>query len=57
MRLKVLRIRWGASRDRRGDVVWLDFATPHKYLVVDVAVTSARTNSSVPVVGAPLPLP
>jgi hypothetical protein len=37
--------------------VWLDFAAPHnKHLVVDVRVTSARTNSNVPVVGALLPL-
>jgi hypothetical protein len=39
------------------DVVWLDFAAPYKPLVVDVSVTSARINSSVPVARAPLPLP
>jgi hypothetical protein len=27
--LEVRRIRIGASRDRHGDVVWLDFAAPH----------------------------
>jgi hypothetical protein len=37
--------------------VWLDFAAPHKQLVVDVTVTSARTNSNLPIVGAPLLLP
>jgi hypothetical protein len=33
-----------------------DLGAPHKRLVVDVTVTSARTNSSVPAVGASLPL-
>jgi hypothetical protein len=50
------RIRSGASRYRDGDVGWLDFPAPHKHLVVDVTVTSARTNSNVPAVGASLPL-
>jgi hypothetical protein len=35
-----------------GDVMWLDFAAPQKYLIVDVTVISARTNSSVSAVGA-----
>jgi hypothetical protein len=38
------------------DVVWLDFMAPHRPLVVDVTVASARTNSYVPTMGAPLPL-
>jgi hypothetical protein len=31
--------------------------SPHRHLVVDVTVTSARTNTNVPHVGASLPLP
>jgi hypothetical protein len=46
----------GASRDRRGNVVRLDLA-PHRHLVVDVTVTSARANTSVPQIGARLPFP
>jgi hypothetical protein len=57
LRLEVRRIRSGASRDRHGDVVWLDFMAPHRHLVVDVTVTSARTNTNVPRIGARLPLP
>jgi hypothetical protein len=57
LRLKVRRIRSGASRDRPRDVVWLDFRAPHRHLVVDVTVTSARTNTNVPHIGARLPLP
>jgi hypothetical protein len=53
----VRRIRSGASRNRLGDVVWFDFKTPHRNLVVDVTVTSARTNTNVPRIGARLPLP
>jgi hypothetical protein len=56
LRLEVRRIRYGASRDRHGDVVWLYFTAPHSHLYVDVTVTSARTNSNVLAVGAPLPL-
>jgi hypothetical protein len=56
-RLEVRRIRSGASRDRPGDVVWLDFRAPHRHLVVDVTVTSARTNINAPQIGARLPLP
>jgi hypothetical protein len=37
--------------------VWLDFPAPHKHFIAYDSVTSARTNFSVPVVGAPLPLP
>jgi hypothetical protein len=54
--LEAHRIRSWASRNRHGDVVWLDFAAPHKHLVLNVIVTSARTNSNVPAVGASLPL-
>jgi hypothetical protein len=55
LRLKVRRIPSGASRDRPMDVVWLDFMAPHRHLVVDVTVTSARTN--VPRIVARLPIP
>jgi hypothetical protein len=54
LRLEVPLTRFGASRNRHGDVACLIFAALHKHLVVDVTVTSARTNSSVPVVWAPL---
>jgi hypothetical protein len=37
-------------------VVWLDFMAPHRHLVVDMTVTSARTNPNVPRIGARLPL-
>jgi hypothetical protein len=37
-------------------MVWLDFVAPHRHLVVDVTVTSARTNTNVPRIGARLPL-
>jgi hypothetical protein len=57
LRFEVRRIRYGASRDRGGDVVWLDFMAPHRHLVVDVTVSSVRTKSNVHAVGAPLPLP
>jgi hypothetical protein len=57
LRLEVRRIRSGASRDRPGDVLWLDFTAPHRHLVVDGAVTSARTKTNVPRLGARLPLP
>jgi hypothetical protein len=30
---------------------------PHRHLLVDVTVTSARTNTNVPRMGARLPLP
>ena len=55
--MEVRRIRSGASRDRPRDVVWLDFMAPHRHLVVDVTVTSARMNTNVPRIGARLPLP
>jgi hypothetical protein len=55
--MEVRRIRLGASRDRYGNVVWLDVMAPHNHLVVDVTVTSARTNTNVPRIGARLPLP
>jgi hypothetical protein len=38
--LEVSRIWSGASRDRHGDVAWLDFRAPHHHLLVHVAVTS-----------------
>jgi hypothetical protein len=56
LRMEVRRIRSGASRDRHGDVVWLEFRAPHRHLI-DVTVTSALMNSSVPTMGAPIPLP
>jgi hypothetical protein len=37
-------------------MVWLDFMAPHRHLVVDVTVTSARTNTNVPCTCARLPL-
>jgi hypothetical protein len=57
MYLEVRCIRSGASRDRHGDVVWLDFMAPERHLVVNVAVTSIRTNTDVPQIGARPPLP
>jgi hypothetical protein len=57
LRREVRRIRSGASRYRLGDVAWLDFMAPHRHLVVDVTVTSARTNTIVPQIGARLPFP
>jgi hypothetical protein len=48
LRLEVLCIRLGVSRDRHGDVVWLDFGSPHSHLLVDVTVTSGRMNTNVP---------
>jgi hypothetical protein len=57
LRLEVRRTRSGVSRDRHGDVVWLDIMAPHRHLVVDVTVTSARTHTNVPRIGARLPLP
>jgi hypothetical protein len=35
----------------------MDLMAPHRHLVVDVTVTSARTNTNVPRIGACLPLP
>jgi hypothetical protein len=55
--LEVRRIRSGASRDRREDVVWADCRAPHRHLVVGVTVTSARTITRAPHIGARLPLP
>jgi hypothetical protein len=57
LRLEVRRIRSGAFGDRPGDVVWLDLMAPHRHIDVDVTVTSARTNTNVPRIGAHLPLP
>jgi hypothetical protein len=50
LRLEVCRIRSRASRGRHR------YVAPHKHLVVDVTVTSAPTNSNVPVVGVSIPL-
>jgi hypothetical protein len=55
--LEVRRFRSWASRDCHGYVAWLDFAAPHKHLVVNVTVTNGRMNSNVPAVGASLPQP
>jgi hypothetical protein len=38
-------------------VVWLDFMAPHRPLVIVVTVTSPRTNTNVPRMGARPPLP
>jgi hypothetical protein len=57
LRLEVRRIRSGVSPDCLGDVVLLDFMAPHCHLVVDVTVTSTRTNNIVPRIGARLPFP
>jgi hypothetical protein len=57
LRLEVRRIRSGVYGDRHEDVVWLDFMAPHRHLVVDVTVTSARTNTNIPRVGTRFPLP
>jgi hypothetical protein len=57
LRLEVRCIRSGASRVRQGDVVWLYFMAPHRHLVVDMTVTSARTNTNVPRICARLPFP
>jgi hypothetical protein len=55
LRLEVRCIRSEAYRDRPGDGMWLDFAAPHnKHYVVEVHVTSARTDYSVQVRGSPL---
>jgi hypothetical protein len=52
LRSEVRRIR-----DRRGDVVCLDFMAPHRHRVADVDVTSTRTKINVPQIAARLPLP
>jgi hypothetical protein len=57
LRLEVRLSRLGASRDRHGDVVWLDFMAQHRHFAVDVTVTSARTSTNAPLIGARLPLP
>jgi hypothetical protein len=57
LRLDVRRFRSGASRDRNGNVVWLDFMAPHRHIAIDVTVTRARTNTTVPHIRACLPLP
>jgi hypothetical protein len=40
--------RYWDSRYRHGDVVQLNFPTPHKHVVVGVTVTTSRTISDVP---------
>jgi hypothetical protein len=57
LRVEVRLIRSGASRDRPGDAVWLGFMAPHRHHVVDVTVTSPRTNINVPRIGACLHVP
>jgi hypothetical protein len=57
LRLEVRRIGSGSSTYRPRVVVWLDFMAPHRHLVVDVTVTSARTNTNVPHICAHLPPP
>jgi hypothetical protein len=51
LRLEVRRIRSGSSRNRHGDVAWLDFMAPHRYLAVDVTIKSVRTNTNFPRIG------
>jgi hypothetical protein len=55
LRLEVRHIRPGASRDRYGNVVWLEFRAP-RLIVVDLTVTSVRTFTCVPRIGARFPL-
>jgi hypothetical protein len=56
LRSEVHRIRSGYSRDRPR--MWFGyFRAPHRHLVVNVTVTSARTNTNVTHIGARLPLP
>jgi hypothetical protein len=57
LRLNVRRIRSGAARDRPREVVWLDFRAPHRNLVVDVTVPSARMITNIPQIGARVLLP
>jgi hypothetical protein len=40
LRLEVYRIRYGASRDRPRDVVWLVFSYG-KHFIADITVTSS----------------
>jgi hypothetical protein len=54
LRLEVCRISYGASRDRHGDMVWSEFRAPSYHRVASVTVTNARTNTSVPHIGAHL---
>jgi hypothetical protein len=56
LRLEVRRILSGASQNRLGDMAWLDFMAQHRHLAFDVTVTSARTDTNIPRVGARLPL-
>jgi hypothetical protein len=57
LRLEIRRIRWGASRDPLGDVVWLDFKALQHHFSVDVIITSARTKTNVSHIEARRPLP
>jgi hypothetical protein len=55
--LEVCPIRYGASRDRDRDAVWLEFSASYEHTIVDVTVTSSvRKNSDVRVYGGLLPL-
>jgi hypothetical protein len=57
LRLEVRRIQSGASRDRHGDMVWLDFMAPHRDIVIYVTSASARTNTNGPRIGGRLQFP
>jgi hypothetical protein len=57
LRLEVRRIRPRVSRYRSEGLVWFDVRALHRHLVIDVTVTSARTNIGVHQIGARLPLP
>jgi hypothetical protein len=52
--LEVRRIQSGAFRERLEDVVLLYFRAPHRFLVIDGTVTSARLNTTTPHIGAPV---
>jgi hypothetical protein len=57
LRVEVRHIGSRASWNQHGNVVWFDFMAPHRHLVVNATVTSARTNSSALAWGTPLTLP
>jgi hypothetical protein len=46
LRLGVLSFRSGASRDRHGDVVWLDVMAPHRHLFIDMTVIQMLARTS-----------
>jgi hypothetical protein len=49
LRLEVRRIRSRAYRDRHGDVVWLDFAAPHKRTSTWLLMLSSLVCARIPV--------